>query len=139
MPVTKNTGSQALRDQVTGLTAEVETIGGKERLLVDITSQTAIPVSVNESTTHTIYNVISPGTANTEFSQALTDNTKQLLLRCRGDAKIQFTFVSGESGTKYITLEGRAVYQVSSLNLTSKTLYMQADAASQVIEIEEWS
>lgn len=92
-----------------------------------------------QATTHTIYNVVSPGTASTEFNQVLTNNTKQLLIRCRGKATVQFSFTSGESGTKYITIEKNAVYKASDLNLVNKTLYMQVDAANQVVEIEEWS
>lgn len=91
-----------------------------------------------QALSHNIVNKISPVTTDTEFSQTITEGTQQLLIRCRGSATIKFTFVSGESGTKYITIRRGTVYSAANLNLLGKTLYMQVDKASQVIEIEEW-
>lgn len=94
---------------------------------------------VGAATTHKIYNVSTPITANTEFSQALSSGVKQLMIRCRESNKIQFSFVSGESGTKFITISKNAVYKAAELNLSSSTLYMQVDGASLTVEIEEWT
>lgn len=94
---------------------------------------------VGAATTHTIYNVVSPGTANTEFSQALGSSVKQLMIRCREASTIQFSLVSGESGTKFITIPKNSTYKAIELNLSSATLYMQVDAASRNVEIEEWT
>jgi hypothetical protein len=91
------------------------------------------------ATTHKIYNVEAPASANTEFSQALTSGAKQLMIRCREGAKIQFSFVSGESSSKFITIPKNASYKVTGVDLQSYTLYMQANQASVTIEIEEWS
>ena len=95
-------------------------------------------VNVSGATTHNIYNKVSPGVANSEFSQTITDGTKQLLIKCRGSAKLQITFVSGETATKYITVHKGTVYSAKDLDLQSFTLYMEADKASQTVEIEEW-
>lgn len=87
----------------------------------------------------TIYNVTTPGTANTETSQALSSNVRQFLLRVRGLANLQFAFVSGQSGSNYITVPRGASYTVSNLSLESATLYFQVDKESQVVEILEWT
>jgi len=89
------------------------------------------------STTPEIFNLSAP-TANTEVSQALPTGTKQLLIRVRARARAQFSFVSGESSTKYITIRPGTVYKAEGLKLTGQTLYIQTDAASQTIEIETW-
>lgn len=94
---------------------------------------------VGAATTHKIYNVVSDATPGTEFSQVLSSSVKQLMIRCRQANTIQFTFVSGESGTKFITIPKNATYKAVELNLSSATLYMQVDGASKTVEIEEWS
>ena len=88
--------------------------------------------------TPTIYNVTTPGTANTETSQILTSGTKQFTIRVRGNANLQFAFVATESGTNYITVPARASYTVTDINF-SGTIYFQTDKASQDVEIMEWS
>jgi len=96
-------------------------------------------LTVAEATTPTIYNVASPGTANTEFSQALNDNTKKLMIRVRGVAVLKFSFTSGQSGTLYVSIPPGANYCVDGLNISSQTLYMQCNKASQTVEVIEWT
>lgn len=91
------------------------------------------------SSTPNVINVTSPGAANTEFSQSLSTNTKQFLLRTRGNGKLQLSFTSGQSGTTFITLEKNASLSQQNLELTNITLYMQCDKASEIIEILEWT
>ena len=95
-------------------------------------------ISLSASTTPIIYNVSAP-TAGTPVSQALSTNTKKILIRVRGNANAQFTFVSGETNTKFITISRGSAYNESNLNLTSTTLFIQTDKNSQLIEILEWS
>lgn len=103
-------------------------------------SQTFRFVPVKAATTNTLYNLVSPGIAGTEFSQALTASTKQLMIRCRQAFDIQFTFTSGESGSKYITIPRNVTYKVENIDLASATIYMQVPGGtSKDIEIEEWS
>jgi len=85
-----------------------------------------------------IYNITSPGSANTEFSQVLSTNTKQFIVKARGNATLKVAFVSGESSTNYITLSKHASLSQENLDATI-TLYMQCDKASEVIEILEWT
>jgi len=89
--------------------------------------------------TPTIYNVTSPGTANVEFSQALSSNTKQFIVRVRGTADLQLSFNSGESGTVFLTVPRFASLHLDALDLVDVTLYMQCSGVSQVIEILEWT
>ena len=98
-----------------------------------------IRARIVQSRTPTIYNVSSPGTANTEFSQALSDNTKSLIIRSRDRAKIQLAFNSGESGTDFISIPKGASLELNNLDFISKTLYMQVDQASVTVEILELS
>lgn len=102
-------------------------------------TQTFRFVPVRAATTHTIYNLISPVIAGDEFSQLLPVGTKQIMIRCRGIAKIQFTYTSGETGTKFITIPKGASYCASNIDLALSTLYMEVNKASQVIEVEVWS
>lgn len=94
-------------------------------------------VSVNPSATPKIYNLSAP-TSNVEVSQALSTDTKQLLIRVRGNAKLQLAFNVGESGTNYLTIPAGASLTLTELK-TSATLYLQTDKNSQIIEILEWT
>ena len=85
-----------------------------------------------------ITNLVSPGTASTEFSHTFAANTKKILIRCRGRATTQFSFTATESGTKYITIRPSTVYTENNI-LFNGTIYLQVDKASQTIEILEWS
>ena len=76
--------------------------------------------------------------ANTEYSLALQNSLKKVIIRCRGDAKLQLTFVSGETNTKYFTIEKNNSLELSDLDLSSTTLYVRSDKASQIVEIWEF-
>lgn len=92
-------------------------------------------ISIAAADTLTIFNLSAP-TANTEVSQSLPSGTKQITIKVRdGTAKAQFSFVSGESGTKYITIPRGASYHIFDLNLTGESLYIQTNQASQTVEI----
>lgn len=99
----------------------------------NVTTTFALPNS------HKVYNITSPGTANTEFSQVLTGHVKKLIIRVRGLAKLQYTFTALESGTKFITVRAATVQAIDGVDIISGTIYMQVNAISQVVEIEEWT
>lgn len=86
----------------------------------------------------TIYNVVTPVTPNTEFSQALNENTKKFMIRSRNGSKIKLAFNSGNSGLVYITLEKYTVLEQDNLLANNLILYMQVNTASDIIEILEW-
>jgi len=96
-------------------------------------------VDLDGAATPLIFNLSAP-TANTEVSQVLSVTVKRLMIRARsGNAKIQFSFVTGESGTKFITIPAGCTYEATDLDLISATLFIQTDKSSQTIEILEWS
>lgn len=76
--------------------------------------------------------------ANTEYSLALSLNLKMITIRSRLLATIKFSFTSGESGTKYITLKPGTVFSRDNLTLASSTLYIQSNVDLNVIEILEF-
>lgn len=90
------------------------------------------------ATSPTITNLDVP-TADTEVSHAFQAGLKKFLIRARGRSRIQFAFVSTESGTKYITIKPNTSYYEQDLNLTGVTLYLQTSLASEKIEILEWT
>jgi len=96
--------------------------------------------SVSPAANPTIVNPVSPGTANTEFSQALTGNIKQFMIRARErNAKVQIAFNTGESGTTFFTIEKGAVLSIDNINAISPTIYMQTNKTSVTIEIMYWT
>jgi len=95
-------------------------------------------VTSNPAAIPKIYNLSAP-VADTEVSQVLSANVKQLLIKVRGNAKMQIAFVSTESGTKFMTVPNGSVLSLEDLKLSSTTLYLQTNKASQIIEILEWT
>lgn len=74
---------------------------------------------------------------NTEYSHPLTSNLKQCIIKARGFAKLQISFTSGDSGTKFLTIPNGTSLSLNDLDFTSKTLYLQSDTSSVVVEILE--
>ena len=86
--------------------------------------------------TPTIYNVLVLS-ANTEFSQLLSDSTKRFTIKVRDAAKLQIAYLPGESGTNFLTIPRGAVYTEDNMSF-SGTLYFQADKAGVTVEIVQW-
>jgi len=87
----------------------------------------------------TIYNVSAP-LANTEVSQALPSNTKKFSIKVRNHSAIlKLAFVSGQSGTNYITVDRGNTHEVEGIKANALTLYFQVNNPSQTIEILAWS
>lgn len=76
--------------------------------------------------------------ANTEYSYALNSYAKKFLLQERGTKDIKIAFSPGESGSKYFTLKGSAVY-FEDFVFGPITLYMQSPSAGAVAEIVVYS
>lgn len=94
-------------------------------------------VGISLPTDPVIYNVPAL-LADTEYSQLLNSNTSILKIRCRGTARIQYSFVAGESGTKFITLSPGASDTITGINFIGN-IYFQLNQAGQTVEILEWS
>jgi hypothetical protein len=101
------------------------------------------PMVVDSGTTATTpitYNVLAP-VAGTEYSQVIPVGTKRFMAKVRsGDAKTQFAYVSGQSGTNYTTIRAGVFYEEINLNLTAPiTFYFQTNLAGQVLEMLVWT
>ena len=79
---------------------------------------------------------LAMATPSTEVSHAFTSNLKQVIIRSRTIANLQYSFTSGESGTKYITVKRGITLELVNLDFTGVTLYVQADKAT-TLEIQE--
>lgn len=101
-----------------------------------------LPVEATISTsnvgTPTIYNV-DADTAGSEYSQVLPDNTGQFLVRARNNAKLQLSYISGQTDTNYLTVMPGNIYTVEAVKLTGKTLYFQSSKDNTVVEIVAWT
>jgi len=95
----------------------------------------AIPVIVNPVTLSKITNLSLP-VIDTEVAHALVANLKEIIIRNRDKAEIKFSFVLGESGTKYVTLNAGAVLSLDSLKFTGETIYLQSPKVSTVEILE---
>ncbi len=77
-------------------------------------------------------------TQNTEYSQALPTGTKRFTLQARTAADVKLCFTALASGTTYITVKSGSSYSEEGMDLSSKTLYMQATSDGIVVEIVAW-
>lgn len=75
--------------------------------------------------------------ALTEYSLVLQANLKEIMIRNRTDATLQYAFILGDSSLKYITIPKGCRETIAGLDLTGNTLYLQANKAGTVSEIRE--
>ena len=92
-------------------------------------------VDISYATNKKISNLTISSPA-TETSFPLTDGLKALTIRSRDIAKLQLSFTSGESGTKYITISKGSVFHQDYIDFSSTTIYLQADKATTVEILE---
>lgn len=95
-----------------------------------------------EVTNPLITNVSVP-LAATEVAIALPANTKRFLIRARKVSnaypQIQLAYISGDSGTIYLTVPGGAYYSEGEIDAPSLTLYIQSNTPATIIEIVSWT
>ena len=84
---------------------------------------------VPNTTTQTLTN------ANTEYSVAITDHTKRLILKMRTlDNDFQYGWATGQLN---MTVPAGFVRDISDIHLVGRTLFLKcADVAGKIIEIE---
>lgn len=92
------------------------------------------------SSAQEIYNLTLVN-ADTEYSQALSPFCISFIIKARqATAAIKLSFVSGQSGTVYITIPAGSSYELPASVSTKAgilTLYMQSPVAGTVVEILE--
>jgi hypothetical protein len=94
-----------------------------------------VVASTGSLTSPTIYNS-NITLANTEYSLTFPANTKQIMIKSR-KGTIQFSFISGQSGTNYITIPLGASYKEENLG-ASLTIYFRSSKANDVLESISW-
>jgi len=92
------------------------------------------------ATTPTITNLVLDATPGTEESHVFVANLKQVMIKARqSNHELQFSFTTGETDTKFVTIEAGTNYFEQNLNLSSTTLFIESNKASTIVEILEWS
>ena len=76
--------------------------------------------------------------AGTEYSQAIPDNAKKVMLRSRLNGNLKLAFVSGDTASLYITLPAGFPYQMDMSWLIGQTVYVASDQANDVLEMLTW-
>lgn len=77
--------------------------------------------------------------ANTEYSQALDDEVRYFEVKCRTFNDMKMAFVSGDSGTTYITIPAGSIWFTRGLINGDITLYLQSADAGIIAEIMQWT
>jgi hypothetical protein len=114
----------AIADQITGDTVKVEADG-------------SINVNVGAVTNPAIVNFNIP-MPNTEYNYTLPANTKRFLIKCRNNGILKLSYVSGQSGTLYLTIPAGSSYREEGIS-SALTLFFQSSKGSEVLEIVSWS
>lgn len=79
-------------------------------------------------------------TAGFEYSYVLPTGCRQYIIKLRDTARLQLSYVVGQSGTNYITVPRGCFLSEDDLLTTSTiTIYFQSDVAAQVAEIISWT
>jgi hypothetical protein len=87
----------------------------------------------------TIYNVTMTS-ANTEYSKLLPDGARKVLLHERaGGSAVKYAFVSGESGSVYMTIPAASSKYLEASEIGGRTIYFQCPDAGKILEIEVWT
>ena len=78
-------------------------------------------------------------TGGVEYSYNVPAGTKRYSIKLRAlNALLQLAFVSGESGTVYITIPYGETYIENDVKAGPITLYFQSPSDAQVAEIKTW-
>ena len=111
---------------------------GRGGTLSDDATAPVINLSQLTVTNPTITNV-TLGSAGTEQSIALPANSKRLYLKTPEDAKLQFTYSAGQSGTSYITIPMGCNYTEQNIDRPSTTVYLQSNKTGTIVQVLSWT
>jgi hypothetical protein len=126
-------------DSIIDLWRDVHSAGsgtGYIRTFISGGSVTVDP-TVLLGSTPTLSNTSAP-VANTEHSYTVPADTKRFILKARGSSAIKIAYVSGQSGTTYLSVPPGASYEEFGLK-TGVTVYFQCSKASETVEILSWA
>jgi len=98
---------------------------------------TTARAKVVSATSPTIYN-ISMAISGSEYSQAISNGAKKILVRMRNRSKSRIAFLSGDTDISWITIEPGAVYFEDNLDLNGATIFLQSNQDGDIAEILEW-
>lgn len=101
-------------------------------------NQTARPTGTLQTPiVPTITNLSIP-LAATEVPHVLQNEVQKIEIRARGSSRLQYSFVSGQSGTVFVTIPRGKSEKIEGINYTG-TIYIQASEGSEIVEITEWT
>uniref|UniRef100_A0A6M3KG46 Tail protein n=1 Tax=viral metagenome TaxID=1070528 RepID=A0A6M3KG46_9ZZZZ len=118
-------------------------ISGSRGLVTEDNSaaiKTATEAVPYKGTTPTIYNVTLTS-ADTEYSQALSANTKKFAVHLRDYSAFRFAYVTGKVAAPtapYETIPSGSEKVEELIQPAAITLYFASAAAGKIAEIEEW-
>ena len=90
--------------------------------------------NVPEIGSYSVANISVP-TAATEVSITIPDSAMWISIYNRTDGLTKLAFVSGESGTNYVTINPGDCHEYTKRAGTSMIVYVQCPKATQVIEM----
>mgnify|MGYP001563702434 CR=1 FL=1 len=95
-------------------------------------------INIAPLTTPNIANVTTI-LADTEYFYTFPANTRKFFLKCRGNAKLQISYILGQTGINYITTFPGNKHEEIDLKVTGFSIYFQSNKAGEVVEIRSWS
>jgi hypothetical protein len=116
----------AIKDPNNGNTLKVNPDGSINTNIISQTINTPVIANINSVL------------ANTEYNYTFPTNTKKFKFKARGNSKIQFSFVTGQTDKQYITIHPGGIYEETGLG-SNVTIYFQTSKANEIIEILSWS
>ena len=87
----------------------------------------------SSNTAATIFNV-TLGPVSTEQSQALPLNTKEFIIKTRGNSELKLAYTALQSGTLFVTIHKNAAFTDDNF-YAALTLYFQSPQTGDVVEI----
>jgi len=94
-----------------------------------------IPLKIPE-----VYDLTSPVPVSTEFSQALSPNTKEFRILNKSLVfDMQLAFNTGETNTDFITIPADGEFRQNNLLLAAQTLFFETPGSAIRVEILEWT
>lgn len=141
-PTTLRLKTNAILAAGTATIGSIKITDGTETATVNTNNLLEVSIVQNDLavTTPTVYN-LTLTSADTEYSQALPANTKEVRFRCRTIYDVRYAWVTGKVATPtapYLTLPAGSDYYSDNDNLAAQTLYLASSQAGVIIEIECW-